>query len=300
MSFPDHSTSNNEDPFSSNIPDYVSTIPDYFPTSSGKTYSNASNSTSKIPSEFSPSYSMKDIQAFYAKELPIPPQDPITPLVILTPSLEFMDEDQAGPDPGESRGALAGPDLEPTHDEFMVDLYLKVQERLKFSANEHVFVEDPISSTGTLSSMKNLKDAFIIRDQFIKDKSTEDEPEKPNVEAEVVSMVTVPIYQASFLVPSLSMPIPVIDLSPPKPASFTTQAPVFMATTATTTTPLPPPPQQQSSTESELAERFASLKKKLSTLEQTNKNLDSTTWNLGYRVYTLKLRDLPNKIDKAV
>nr|GEX48877.1 reverse transcriptase domain-containing protein [Tanacetum cinerariifolium] len=86
MSSPDHSTSNNEDAFSSNIPDYVSTIPDYFPASSRKTYSNASNnSTSKIPLEFSPFYNMKEIQAFYAKELPIPSSDPITPPVILTP-----------------------------------------------------------------------------------------------------------------------------------------------------------------------------------------------------------------------
>nr|GEZ87234.1 hypothetical protein [Tanacetum cinerariifolium] len=70
MSSPDHSTSNNEDVFSSNIPDYVSTIPDYSPASSGKTYSNAlNNSIGKIPPKFSPFYNMKDIQAFYAKEL---------------------------------------------------------------------------------------------------------------------------------------------------------------------------------------------------------------------------------------
>nr|GEV69945.1 hypothetical protein [Tanacetum cinerariifolium] len=88
MSSPDHSTSNNEDAFSSNIPDYVSTILDYFSASSGKTYSNASNNTtSKIPPELSPFNNMKDIQAFYAKELLIPSPDPITPLVILTPSL---------------------------------------------------------------------------------------------------------------------------------------------------------------------------------------------------------------------
>nr|GEY71389.1 hypothetical protein [Tanacetum cinerariifolium] len=88
MSSPDHSASNNEDAFSSNILDYVSTIPDYFPASSGKTYSNASNnSTGKIPLEFSSFYNMKDIQAFYAKELHIPSPDPITPPIILTPSL---------------------------------------------------------------------------------------------------------------------------------------------------------------------------------------------------------------------
>nr|GFC62437.1 hypothetical protein [Tanacetum cinerariifolium] len=157
---------------------------------------------------------------------------------------------QAGPDPGESREALAGPDPEPTHDEFMVDLYPKVYESLKFSADKHVFVEDPISSIGTFSSMKNLEDAFFIGDQFINDKSTKDEPEKPNVEAEVVSMVIILIYQASSSVTLLSTPIPVIDLSPPKPASSISQAPVI----TTTTTPFPPPPQQHSSTELELDE----------------------------------------------
>nr|GEW98771.1 reverse transcriptase domain-containing protein [Tanacetum cinerariifolium] len=87
MSSPDHSTSNNEDAFSSNILNYVSTILNYFPTSSRKTYSNAlNNSTGKIPPDFSPFYNMKHIQAFYVNELPIPSLDPITPPVILTPS----------------------------------------------------------------------------------------------------------------------------------------------------------------------------------------------------------------------
>ncbi|GKA76567.1 hypothetical protein Tco_0783028, partial [Tanacetum coccineum] len=173
-----------------------------------------------------------------------------------------------------------------------------VQESLKFPADKHVILEDPLSSTGTLSSMKNLDNAYAIGDQFINDKSTNNEPRKLNVEAEVVSMVTVPIYQASSSVPPLSTPV--IDLSPPKPASFTTQMPIFTATTMTTTTPLPPPPQQQSTTESELAERVAALEKKLSDLEQNNKNLDNTTQNLGSRVYTLELRDLPHKINEAV
>ncbi|GJS81089.1 retrovirus-related pol polyprotein from transposon TNT 1-94 [Tanacetum coccineum] len=115
-------------------------------------------------------------------------------------------EDQAGPDPGISRVALAGPDPEPTHKEFMPDLYPKVQDSLKFLADEHVILEDPLSSTGTLSSIKNLEDAYAIGDQFINDKSTEDEPGKLNVEAEVVYMPgsIVPIYQASSSVPPLS------------------------------------------------------------------------------------------------
>nr|GEY96825.1 hypothetical protein [Tanacetum cinerariifolium] len=47
-----------------------------------------------------------------------------------------------------------------------------------------------------------------LPEQFINDKSNKDEPKKPNVEAEVVSIVTVLIYQASSSVPSLSTPIP--------------------------------------------------------------------------------------------
>nr|GEV36052.1 retrovirus-related Pol polyprotein from transposon TNT 1-94 [Tanacetum cinerariifolium] len=81
------------------------------------------------------------------------------------PEQVVMDEDQAGLDLGKSCGALTGPDPEPTHNEFMADLY-----------------------------PKNLDDAYTIRDQFINDKSTEDEPAKLNVESEVVSMVTVPIH----------------------------------------------------------------------------------------------------------
>ncbi|GJT13314.1 hypothetical protein Tco_0860356 [Tanacetum coccineum] len=156
------------------------------------------------------------------------------------PEHVLMDEDQAGPDPRISRVALAGPDPEPTHDEFMTDLIWRM----------HMLLE-----------------------------------------VEVVSMVTVPIYQASSSVSPLLTSV--IDLSPPKPASSTTQAPIFIATTTTTPTTLPPPPQQQSITKSKLAERVTVLEKKLSDLEQNNKNL-------GSRVYTLELRDLPHKINEAV
>ncbi|GJT39119.1 hypothetical protein Tco_0938984, partial [Tanacetum coccineum] len=80
------------------------------------------------------------------------------------PEQVHMDEDQARPDPGISRVALAGPDPEPMHDKFMANLYPKVQKSLKFLADEHVILEDPLSSIGTLSSMKNLEDAYAIGD----------------------------------------------------------------------------------------------------------------------------------------
>ncbi|GKD10055.1 hypothetical protein Tco_1189740 [Tanacetum coccineum] len=103
------------------------------------------------------------------------------------------DEDQAGSNPGQSHVAL-----HPT--------------------KEHVFLENLPSSSGTLSSMKNLDDAFTFGDQFIDDKPTKEETDKANVESEVESMVTVPIHQASSSAPTLSTPI--IELTTPKPKIY--------------------------------------------------------------------------------
>nr|GEV02040.1 hypothetical protein [Tanacetum cinerariifolium] len=75
MSSPDQSTSNNEDAFSSNIPDYVSTIRDYSPASSGKTYSNASNnSIDFFPSE---EISPKDTETFVSPSSSVGSSSPI-------------------------------------------------------------------------------------------------------------------------------------------------------------------------------------------------------------------------------
>ncbi|GJX44570.1 hypothetical protein Tco_0261246 [Tanacetum coccineum] len=190
-----------------------------------------------------------------------------------------MDEDQAGPDPRESHVALVGPNPEPTHDEFMANVYPNVHESLKFTADKHVILEDPLSSSGTLSLMKNLDDAYTIGDQFLNDKLTEYELAKTQF-------------------PPLSTPV--IDLSPPKPVPSTTQAPIFTATTITTTTTLPPPPQQQSTTDSELVARVTALEKKFFDFEQKSNTLDNTTQNLRSRVFTLELRDLPHKINQTV
>ncbi|GKA86721.1 hypothetical protein Tco_0808432, partial [Tanacetum coccineum] len=105
------------------------------------------------------------------------------------PERVLMEEDQAGPDPGQNE--------------------------------EHAQVENPLSSTGTLSSKKNL-DAYTFGDQFFNDKPTEKELDKANMETKVESMVTVFIHQASSSIPPLSTPV--IDLTPPKPVSPTLQA----------------------------------------------------------------------------
>ncbi|GJS46890.1 reverse transcriptase domain-containing protein [Tanacetum coccineum] len=89
---PNHSTSDIEDTFSSmNILNYTSISSDYFSASSESSSFNFSeNSTDNIiPPLFSSFYNnpcLKDVQAFYAKELPISLPDHITPLAILTPS----------------------------------------------------------------------------------------------------------------------------------------------------------------------------------------------------------------------
>nr|GEX70255.1 hypothetical protein [Tanacetum cinerariifolium] len=93
MSSLNHSTSNIEDAFSSNFLDFIPASPDYVSTSPEKTYSSSSNSFGIVPIA-SPSLLLfhndpyiNVLQAYYAKESPIPPPNLITPPVILTPSL---------------------------------------------------------------------------------------------------------------------------------------------------------------------------------------------------------------------
>ncbi|GJU28325.1 hypothetical protein Tco_1166946 [Tanacetum coccineum] len=172
-----------------------------------------------------------------------------------------------------------------------------VHESLKHTTEEHVHLENPLSSSGTLSSMKNLDEKF--GDQFFNDKPIE-EPGKENVETEVEYMVIVPIHQASSIASPLSTPI--INLSPPKIVSTSALEPIFTATIATTTTtlPLPPLPQQESITESSLASRILTLEQRCVDLEKNYKLQDKKTQALSPRISILELKDLPYKIDQTI
>ncbi|GKD75972.1 hypothetical protein Tco_1334254 [Tanacetum coccineum] len=214
------------------------------------------------------------------------------------PERVHMEEDQAGSNSGQSHVVLAGPSPKSMHGDFVATVYPQVHESLKLTPEEKVHMENPPSSSGTLSSMKNIDDAFTFGDQFLNDKPIEEEPGKANMETKVESMLIVPIYQASSSVPPISTPI--IDLTPSKPVSPPAQEPVFIATTTTTTLPLPPPPPQQSTIVPELAIHVSALEKICANFEKKHKLQDKTTQALSSRVFTLENHDLYSKIDNYV
>ncbi|GJT04625.1 hypothetical protein Tco_0839087 [Tanacetum coccineum] len=78
------------------------------------------------------------------------------------PECVLIEEDQAGSNPEQSHMAQAGPNPEPMHEDFIAIVYPAVHESLKLTTEEQVHIENPPSSSGTLSSMKNLEDTFTF------------------------------------------------------------------------------------------------------------------------------------------
>nr|GEY53653.1 hypothetical protein [Tanacetum cinerariifolium] len=86
MSSPNHPTSDIEDAFSSNFPDYILAYPGYVPASPGKTYSSSSNNSFGFVLIASPTLSLfhndpytKVMQAYDSNKIP-PPKDTKTPV----------------------------------------------------------------------------------------------------------------------------------------------------------------------------------------------------------------------------
>ncbi|GKC76724.1 hypothetical protein Tco_1127498 [Tanacetum coccineum] len=69
-------------------------------------------------------------------------------------------------------------------EEFTTTAYPNVQENLKLPTEYQVRLEEPASSVGTLSSLLNLDKELSFADQFLVEKSQEDEPEKTNTKSE--------------------------------------------------------------------------------------------------------------------
>ncbi|GJZ55088.1 hypothetical protein Tco_0610281 [Tanacetum coccineum] len=108
MSSPNHPTFGIEDAFSSNFPNYILASPDYVPASPGKTYSSSSNNSFGLVPIASPTLSlfhddpyMKVMQAYYAKESPIPPPTIVPPSPKLSPMFNpqelFLPEELMSP-----------------------------------------------------------------------------------------------------------------------------------------------------------------------------------------------------------
>nr|GEV81458.1 hypothetical protein [Tanacetum cinerariifolium] len=129
-------------------------------------------------------------------------------------------------------------------EEFTSTAYPNIQENLKLPSEDQVILEDPTRSTGTLSSLKNLEKELSFTNQFLVEKSQEEEPEKTNTKSEVQSMVKVPIHQDKSLIPLMTTLV--IDLIVSQLVFATVQAPLSISIATTlavmTTTTLPPPP----------------------------------------------------------
>ncbi|GKE50305.1 hypothetical protein Tco_1481563, partial [Tanacetum coccineum] len=218
------------------------------------------------------------------------------------PNPGIQDEGQAGSNPGDasesqpqsSHVVHAGPNLE----------HMDFQENLKLPTKDQVRLEEPASSAGTLSSLQNLDKELSFTNQFLVEKSQEDEPDKSNTEAEVQSMVMVPIHQDTSLVPLMTNPI--IDLTMSQPVSTTVQAPLPRSTATvtaitTTTSLLPPPPQpQQSTTDLILVSHIGELEQHIADLLQDNLALGERLDKHGTQLYNLEKLDIPHKVNQVV
>nr|GFA95391.1 hypothetical protein [Tanacetum cinerariifolium] len=69
-------------------------------------------------------------------------------------------------------------------EEFTITAYPNVQENLKLPTEDHVILEEPTSSTKTLSSLQNLNKELSFTDQFFVKKPQKEEQEKTNAKSE--------------------------------------------------------------------------------------------------------------------
>ncbi|GKD51548.1 hypothetical protein Tco_1280524, partial [Tanacetum coccineum] len=88
-----------------------------------------------------------------AESLPLP-----TPSVLAGPNLAHSDVELTNPS--------SQPQPEHMDEGFTATAYPDVQENLKLTVDEHVIPEEPVSSSGTLSSLQHLAKDFSFGDQF--------------------------------------------------------------------------------------------------------------------------------------
>nr|GEV21273.1 retrovirus-related Pol polyprotein from transposon TNT 1-94 [Tanacetum cinerariifolium] len=160
---------------------------------------------------------------------------------------------------GESEGQV-GPDPEQLDEGFTATTYPKVQKNLKLAVEEQVLLEDPASSSSTLSSLQYLSKDISFGDLFFRDKPSKADNEKATAETEVESMVSVTIQQDMSSIPPMTSPIIDLTSRPESPKVHQQFKATTTETTTTTTITLPPPPaQQKSATEAMMMKRIEQL-----------------------------------------
>nr|GEU56236.1 monodehydroascorbate reductase [Tanacetum cinerariifolium] len=254
------------------------------------------------------------------------------------PDAGTQDEGQAGSNPDEQSEGQAGPDpsnagadelsmpspmvhagsdrehmdldvadvssqpLKEQMDEWFTAMaYPKVQENLKLTVKEQVLLEEPASSSGTLSSLQHLSKDISFGDLFFSNKPSEADNNKANAETKVESMVSITIQQDMSLIPPMVSLIINLTLRPESPKVHQQFKATATETTTTTTTTLPPPPdQQQSAAKAIIKKRIGELEHIMSNLIEKNKGLEERLDRHGARLYTLKQLDIPHQVSKAV
>nr|GEZ03061.1 reverse transcriptase domain-containing protein [Tanacetum cinerariifolium] len=134
-------------------------------------------------------------------------------------------------------------------------------ENLKLAVEEQVLLEEPASSSGTLSSLQHLSRDISFGDQFFSNKPSDADK---NAETEVESMVNVPIQQAMSLISLMTSLI--IDLT----------------------------------SRPESPKRIGELEHIMDNLIQVNKHMEERLVKHGARLYTLEQLDISQQVSIAV
>nr|GEY83887.1 monodehydroascorbate reductase [Tanacetum cinerariifolium] len=212
-----------------------------------------------------------------------------SPVVHSGSDREYMDLDVADVSPQ--------PSTEQLDEGFTATAYPKVKENLKLAVKEHVLLEEPASSSGTLSSLQHLSRDFSFRDQFFSDKPLDTDK---NAETEVESMVNVTIQQALSSISLMTSPIIDLTSRPEFPKEHQQLKATTTNTTTIITTTLPPPQaQQQSTAEAMMVKRIGELEHIMANLIQVNKEMEERLDKHGARLFTLEQLDIPQQVSIA-
>nr|GEU90662.1 histone deacetylase 14 [Tanacetum cinerariifolium] len=194
-------------------------------------------------------------------------------------------EGQDGPDPGNAKASqpMSSHVVHAGSDHEHIDLDVS-----------DVMLEEPASSSRTLSSLHHLTKDLSFGDLFFSDKPSEADNDKSTAETEAESMVSVTIQQDTSSIPLMTTPIINITSRPESPKVHHLLKATAIKTTTITTTILPPPSQQQQSiTDAMMMKHIGELEHIMTNLIQENKRLEQRLDSHGARLYTLEQLDIP-------